>query len=476
MLVQYVSTRDVRTPPQVLAFEDVLIGGLARDGGLYVPAAWPRLGADDLHRLRGRSYAEIATAVMAPFVGDALDAPDFAALVDAAYSRFGHQAVAPLKQLEPTLWLMELFHGPTLAFKDYALQLVGPLFDHVLGKRRRRVTIIGATSGDTGSAAIEACRDRAALDLFILYPHRRISEVQRRQMTTVASPSVHAIAVDGSFDDCQDLVKAMFADAAFRDELSLSAVNSINWARIMAQIVYYVAAAVALGAPDRPVGFAVPTGNFGNVYAAHAARRMGVPIDELVIGTNRNDSLVRFFNEGAMTIHGVEPSLSPSMDIQVSSNFERLLFELKGRNGAAIADAMTEFRRTGALPAGAEEWQAARALFTAHRVDDNETRATIAATWRDAGELIDPHSAVAVAAAKVARRDRRLAMVALACAHPAKFPDAVEGATGVRPTLPPALADLMERPERLTLLENDVRVVKEFVRAHARAVAGGGVA
>ena len=474
--MQYVSTRDVRTPPEFLAFEDVLLAGLARDGGLYVPTEWPQLGPQELRRLRGRSYADIVAAVVAPFVGDGFDKATLAALAAAAYGRFGHAAVAPLKQLGPSLWLMELFHGPTLAFKDYALQLVGPLFDHVLGKRRRRVTIIGATSGDTGSAAIEACRERAALDVFILYPHRRISEVQRRQMTTVAAANVHALAIDGSFDDCQDLVKAMFADAVFRDELNLSAVNSINWARIMAQIVYYVAAAVALGAPDRALGFAVPTGNFGNVYAAHAARRMGLPIDELVIGTNRNDILVRFFNEGAMTLHSVEPSLSPSMDIQVSSNFERLLFELKGRDGAAVADAMTAFRRTGALPANAAEWQAARALFTAHRVDDDETRASIAETWRDTGELIDPHSAVAVAAAKAARRDPRLAMVALACAHPAKFPEAVEDATGVRPALPPALADLLERPERLMLVENDLRAVKEFVRSHARVAVGGGVA
>jgi threonine synthase len=303
--VQYTSTRDARTPPERLAFEAALLAGLAPDGGLYVPVEWPQLAPEAIRALRGRSYAEIAVAVIAPFVGDAVDQATLQRLVAGAYAGFGHAAVAPLKQLGPELWLLELFHGPTLAFKDYALQLVGPLFDHVLKRRGQRVTIIGATSGDTGSAAIEACRDRAAFDVFILYPEGRISEVQRRQMTTVASANVHAIAIDGSFDDCQDLVKAMFADSPFRAAFNLSAVNSINFARIMAQVVYYVAAAVALGAPERPVSFSVPTGNFGNVYAAYVARRMGLPIAELVIGTNRNDILARFINHGAMTIERV---------------------------------------------------------------------------------------------------------------------------------------------------------------------------
>ena len=474
--MQYISTRDARVPPERLAFEDVLLAGLARDGGLYVPAEWPRLTRDRLRAMRGYSYAEIATVVIAPFVGDAVAPATLRNLIESAYRGFDHAAVAPLKQLASELWLLELFHGPTLAFKDYALQLVGPLFDHVLQRRGERATIIGATSGDTGSAAIEACRDRDALDIFILYPHRRISEVQRRQMTTVASPNVHAIAIDGTFDDCQDLVKAMFADAPFRAALKLSAVNSINWARIMAQTVYYVAAAVALGAPERSIGFSVPTGNFGNVYAAHVARRMGLPIAELVIATNRNDILARFINEGAMTIHDVEPSLSPSMDIQVSSNFERLLFELKERSGAAVAEALAAFRRTGSLPSTPAELQAARALFAAHRVDDDGTRAAIAATWRESGELIDPHSAVGVAAAKAARRDPSVAMVALACAHPAKFPEAVESAAGIRPHLPARLADLMTRPERMTLLANDLRAVKDHVRAAARPAGRGGAA
>jgi threonine synthase len=444
------------------------MAGLAPDGGLYVPEIWPALDAAALRALRGKSYGEVAAAVMAPFLGSAIEAAAFKRLVDGAYRNFGHAAVAPLKQLQGNLWLLELFHGPTLAFKDYALQLVGPLFDHVLARRRERVTIIGATSGDTGSAAIEACRDRDAIDIFILFPKGRVSEVQRRQMTTVPSANVHAIAIEGTFDDCQDLVKAMFADARFRARHHLSAVNSINWARVMAQVVYYVAAAVALGAPDRPVSFAVPTGNFGNVYAAHVARKMGLPISELVIGTNRNDILARFLNDGAMTIAGVEPSLSPSMDIQISSNFERLYFELKSRDGAAVAAAFKSFRATGTLPASTEEWRHARELFAAARVDDEATVAEIAMTYRMTGELLDPHSAIAVAAARRARRDPTAAMVALATAHPAKFPEAVERATGIRPRLPMRMADLLDRPERIEVLPNELAAVERFIAERAR--------
>ena len=464
----YVSTRDAQRPPERLAFDAVLLAGLAPDGGLYVPETWPALDAAALRALRGKSYTEIAAAVMAPFLGSAIEATAFKRLVDGAYRNFGHAAVAPLKQLQGNLWLLELFHGPTLAFKDYALQLVGPLFDHVLARRQERVTIIGATSGDTGSAAIEACRDRDAIDIFILFPKGRVSEVQRRQMTTVPSANVHAIAIEGTFDDCQDLVKAMFADARFRARHNLSAVNSINWARIMAQVVYYVAAAVALGAPDRPVSFAVPTGNFGNVYAAHVARKMGLPIAELVIGTNRNDILARFLNDGAMTIAGVEPSLSPSMDIQISSNFERLYFELKSRDGAAVAAAFKSFRATGTLPTSTGEWRHARELFAAARVDDEATVAEIAMTYRMTGELLDPHSAIAVAAARRTRRDPAAAMVALASAHPAKFPEAVERATGIRPRLPMRMADLLDRPERMQMLPNELSAVERFIAERAR--------
>jgi threonine synthase len=475
--LHYISTRDARRPPERLAFDAVLLAGLAPDGGLYVPESWPTLDAAALCGLRGASYGEIAAAVMVPFLGSAIDAAQFRRLVDGAYRNFGHAAVAPLKQLQSNLWLLELFHGPTLAFKDYALQLVGPLFDHVLARRQERVTIIGATSGDTGSAAIEACRDRATLDVFILYPHGRITEVQRRQMTTVTAANVHTIAIEGTFDDCQDLVKAMFADARFRARHNLSAVNSINWARVMAQVVYYVAAAVALGAPDRAVSFAVPTGNFGNVYAAHVARRMGLPIAELRIGTNRNDILARFLEDGAMTIAGVEPSLSPSMDIQVSSNFERLYFELKGRDGAATAAGLKSFRSTGTLPTSDTEWREARTLFSAVRIDDDATLTEIATTYRTTGELLDPHSAVAVAAAKGARRDNAAPMVALASAHPAKFPDAVERATGIRPPLPMRMADLYDRPERISVLPSDLAAVQRFIAERARpAVAPAGVA
>ncbi len=464
----YISTRDGRAPPARLSFEDALVTGLAADGGLYVPEAWPRLDAAALAALAGKSYAEIAATVMEPFIEGTLARDAWRRLVAEAYRGFSHEAVAPLKQLAANLWLMELFHGPTLAFKDYALQILGPLFDAVLTRRGERVTVIGATSGDTGSAAIEACRDRAAIDIFILYPQGRVSDVQRRQMTTVTAANVHAVAIEGTFDDCQDLVKAMFADGPFRARMNLSAVNSINWARIMAQVVYYVAAAVALGAPERPIGFAVPTGNFGNVYAAHVARRMGVPIAELVIGTNRNDILARFINEGRMTIGAVEPSLSPSMDIQVSSNFERLYFELVARDGAAVAAAFRAFRGTGALPTTPALWQEARALFAAHRVDDEETRATIRDTWRATGELLDPHSAVAVASARAARRDPKVPMVALACAHPAKFPEAVASAVGFPATPPPRLEALLRRPERITVLPNELAAVERFVRDRAR--------
>ena len=464
----YISTRDGRVPALRLSFEDALIHGLAQDGGLYVPESWPRFDRATLAAFAGRSYAEVAAAVTEPFLEGTFAPAEWRALVAEAYRGFGHAAVAPLKQLDANLWLLELFHGPTLAFKDYALQLLGPLFDRVLAKRRERVTVIGATSGDTGSAAIEACRDKDAIDIFILYPRGRISEVQRRQMTTVPSANVHAVAIEGTFDDCQDLVKAMFADQRFRVAFNLSAVNSINWARIMAQVVYYVTAAVALGAPERAVGFSVPTGNFGNVYAAHVARRMGVPIAELVIGTNRNDILTRFINQGRMTIGTVEPSLSPSMDIQVSSNFERLYFELAARDGTAVAEAFRAFRETGALPASPALWQEARTLFTAHRVDDDATRASIRDTWQATGELLDPHSAVAVAAARAARRDPKVPMVALASAHPAKFADAVESAVGFRPPAPARLAALMSRHERITILPNELAAVQRFVRERAR--------
>jgi len=469
----YISTRDARNPPERLAFDAVLLAGLAPDGGLFVPTAWPPFAPADLAALKGKSYAEIAARVTALYLDGVIGPRDWQAMVAAAYRQFDDPEVAPLKDLGGGLHLLELFHGPTLAFKDYALQLVGRLFDYVPAKRRARVTIVGATSGDTGSAAIAACRDRAAIDIFMLYPKGRISEVQRRQMTTVASPNAHAIAIDGTFDDCQDLVKAMFADRKFRTELNLSAVNSINWARIMAQIVYYITAALKLGAPERPVSFAVPTGNFGNVYAAHVARRMGLPIAELIIGSNRNDILTRFINNGAMTMGVVEPSYAPSMDIQISSNFERLYFELRQSNAAGVTAAMNAFRRSGTLPTTRKEWQEAAKLFSAARVDDKGILAEIAATHRATGVILDPHSAVAVAAAKAKRRDLAAPMVALATAHPAKFPEAVERAIGEKPQMPARLAEVLSLPERMPQLPNDLDVVQAFVRRHARAVPAG---
>ncbi len=461
--MQYVSTRG-QAP--ALAFDEVLLAGLARDGGLYVPAVWPLFSKDDIRALRGLPYPEVATRVMAPFLSGTIPEEVLSTICHETYGAFEHEAVAPLKQLDPNLWLMELFHGPTLAFKDYAMQVLVRLFDYVLTQRGERVTIIGATSGDTGSAAIVACQDRAAIDCFILFPKGRVSPVQQRQMTTIDAANVHAVAVEGTFDDCQDMVKAAFTDTEFRDALGLSAVNSINWARIMPQIAYYFWAAVLLGAPDRPVNFAVPTGNFGNVYSAYAARQMGLPIEKLVIGTNANDILHRFFETGSMEIRGVQPTLSPSMDIQVSSNFERLLFDLLGRDGAAVNQTMTDFRSTGAFGVDAQQLAEAQALFQGARCDDAETVAIIAETARRTGEVIDPHTAVGLGAvrATAGQRDRSVPLVALACAHPAKFAAAVEQAVGRAADLPPHMADLMDRPERQTVIPNELAAFQALVR------------
>lgn len=452
----------------ILAFDDVLLAGLARDGGLYLPQEWPIFSANDLKGMAGLSYAELATRVMLPFLDKTIAADDFAAIVKDTYSVFGHKAVAPLKQLGRNDWLLELFHGPTLAFKDYALQLLGRLFDHVLTKKGQRVTIVGATSGDTGSAAIEACRDRDAIDIVILHPKGRTSDVQRRQMTTVKSTNVHNIALEGTFDDCQDMVKAMFNDQTYRDEMQLSAVNSINWARIMAQIAYYFAAGVAMGAPSRNVAFSVPTGNFGNVYAAFAARRMGLPISQLIVGSNSNDILTRFFETGEMRVDGVVPTLSPSMDIQVSSNFERYLFDLFAEDGARVRDFMGRFRQSGRYEVADLMLTNIRKLFDGHRLTDQATLDVIRQLYEETGELLDPHSAIGVAAGRACRRDPSIPVIALATAHAAKFPDAVEKATGVRPGLPPRLSDLFEREERYDVLPNDISVVKDYVRKVSR--------
>lgn len=467
--MNYVSTRGGAT---ALGFEEVLLAGLARDGGLFVPDIWPVFSAAEWRALRGRSYADIATAVMAPFVEGCLTRDDLSGIVHETYAAFRHPAVAPLRQIDGNAWLLELFWGPTIAFKDYALQLLGRLFDHVLAKRGQRIAVLGATSGDTGSAAIEGCKGRRQIDIFIIHPHGRVSDVQRRQMTTVVADNVHNLAIAGSFDDGQDIVKALFNDHPFRDSVHLAAINSINWARVMAQIVYYATSALALGAPDRPVAYAVPTGNFGNIYAAYGAKQMGLPIERLVIGSNRNDILTRFFTSGAMDLRPVEPSLSPSMDIQVSSNLERLLFDLLGRDGAGLAARMDGFRRDGTMALSPGELAPARALFAAHRVDDAGTEAIIRETYARTGELVDPHTAVGLGALMAQRGDPGVPMIALACAHPAKFPDVVTRATGRIPALPAHLSGLMDAEERLTLIPNDADAVKALMRARLGGAGG----
>ncbi len=457
--VQYVSTRG-KAP--ALTFDEVLLAGLARDGGLYLPESWPQFSAEDIRSLRGLSYADLAVKVMYPFVEGCIPEEDFNALVQDTYKDFDHPAVAPLKQLDTDQWVMELFHGPTLAFKDYALQLLGRLFDYVLKKRGEKVTIVGATSGDTGSAAIEACRDRECIDIFIMHPKGRVSDVQRCQMTTVLSGNVHNIALEGTFDDCQDAVKAMFNDMDFRDKLNLSAVNSINWARIMAQITYYFWAGVQLGSPERAMRFAVPTGNFGNVFAGYCAKKMGLPIEGFIIGSNRNDILTRYFNTGVMKMETVEPSLSPSMDIQISSNFERLLAQHYDKDGSALAQALASFRDTGEVDFGQERWQAMCQDFSAKRLDDEETKQAIADFYHKTGELLDPHSVIGCVAARDGVKSDAVT-VALATAHPAKFPAAVEAASGVYPSLPERLSDLFEREERFDVLANDLPAIQKYI-------------
>jgi threonine synthase len=453
--VRYISTRG-RAPE--LGFADVLLAGLASDGGLYVPAEWPLLPSPAALDAAA-TYAAVAELVIAPFIGDEI-APDvLTAMCREAYATFRHPAVVPLVQIDHRQWVAELFHGPTLSFKDVALQLVGRLFDHVLGARGERVTIVGATSGDTGSAAIEALRGCRHVDVVILYPHGAVSEVQRRQMTTVADPNVSAVAVDGTFDDCQDLVKAMFNDAPFRERMRLAAVNSINWARIVAQTVYYVTVSRALAGP---VTACVPTGNFGNVFAGWVARRMGAPIADFVIASNRNDILTRFVNDGDLSVAAVVPTLSPAMDIQVSSNFERMLWVMNDGNGARTGEQLHRFRETGRLSIDPEErrrWIGD--VFRAARSTDEETLDEIRRLHAATGLLVDPHTATGTRAARLLAGEHPV--VTMATAHPAKFPDAVERATGVRPALPAHLADLFDRPERTEQVPNDLAVVEDLV-------------
>ena len=465
--MRYVSTRG-RAP--ILDFEGVLLAGLASDGGLYVPEQWPTLNRDELAAFRGRDYADVAHAIISRFTGDTIEPSTLRSIVGAAYAEFGHAAVAPLAQLGPNRWLLELFHGPTLAFKDIALQVLCRLYDHVLERRDARVTIVGATSGDTGSAAIEAIKGRERASIFILHPAGRISEVQRRQMTTVAAANVHNIAVEGTFDDCQAMLKAMFSDSVFREELQLSGVNSINWARIVPQVVYYVTASVALGAPYVPISFSVPSGNFGDVFAGFVAHRMGLPVERLVVASNENDILTRALTTGDHRLAEVTPTMSPSMDIQISSNFERLLFEMHDRDAEYTAGLMRQLAVHRGFRIGVDAAATVRALFHAGRCTESETREAIVAVYRDSGIVIDPHTAVGVAVGERLHGAAGTPMVTLATAHPAKFPDAVEQAIGLRPELPNRLADLYEREERYATLPNDLPSVMDHIREHAAAV------
>ena len=459
--MRYVSTRGAAP---VLEFEDVVLAGLACDGGLYVPEEWPQFSAGRLRAMQELTYSEIAFQIMEPFVDGAVDDVALKSIIDHAYDGFSHVGVAPLRQLDKDLFLLELFHGPTLAFKDFALQVLGRLFEHILARRGERVTIVGATSGDTGSAAIEACRGSESIEIFILHPKGRVSDIQRCQITTVKEANVHNIAIEGTFDDCQDLVKEMFKDEKFRAQQSLSAVNSINWARIMVQIVYYVSSALSLGAPDRSVAYSVPTGNFGDIFAGYVALKIGLPIERLIIGTNTNDILTRFMETGEMNTSEVVPTISPAMDIQVSSNFERLLFDLYGCDGSAVSEAMTAFRQRGKMIAKPEVLKAARKLFAAARLDDEGIKRQINATYESSGLIVDPHTAIGLYAAKECTPDISVPVVALSTAHPAKFPTAVEEAIGVHPKLPSGLADLLDRPEIFDTLPNDLAVVQSFVR------------
>ena len=465
--MRYASTRG--DAPE-LGFRDVLLTGLARDGGLYLPVEWPHFGSDEIAAMRGLAYPDLAVRLLTPFLGGEIDRPTFERIVREAYATFRHDAVCPIVQTGPDEFILELFHGPTLAFKDVAMQLLARLMDHVLAERGERATIVGATSGDTGGAAIDAFAGRDRTDIFILFPHGRVSPVQQRQMTTSTAPNVHAIAVGGNFDDCQDLVKGMFNNHAFRDRVSLSGVNSINWARIMAQIVYYFSSALSLGAPDRKVSFTVPTGNFGDIFAAYAARRMGLPVDRLVIATNDNDILARTLETGTYETRGVIETTSPSMDIQVSSNFERLLFEAAGRDAAIVRRYMGGLRQAGHFTIGENELAAIRAGFDAGRSTMEETAATIRRVLDGSGYLADPHTATAIS---VARRKRggEAPMVVLATAHPAKFPAAVEAASGISPALPAWLGDLMERKEVFTVLPSDPKMVEDHISRLTRAAA-----
>jgi threonine synthase len=462
--VKYISTRG-NAP--VLGFSDALLAGLAADGGLYVPKEWPQFSKKDIRKLRGKSYQEIAEAVVTPFVGGDIEQADLRRMIDEAYATFRHPAVAPLVQTDAKVFIMELFHGPTLAFKDVAMQLLARLLDHVLSERGERATIVAATSGDTGGAAIDAFAGRDRTDIFVLFPEGKVSPVQQRQMTTAAAANAYPVAVKGNFDDCQNLVKAMFSDTKFRDKVQLSGVNSINWARIMAQVVYYFTAALAVGSPDRKVSFTVPTGNFGDIFAGYVAKQMGLPVSKLVIGTNENDILARALKTGRYEMRGVKATMSPSMDIQISSNFERLLYEASDRNAGEVVRYMSGLKQSGAFDIEEKTLKAIRKTFKATRASEADVRKTIKTVLADTGYLADPHTAVAIHAAK-RNLKADAPMIVLSTAHPAKFPAAVKTASGIDPALPSWLAGLMDREERFDVLQPELDAVETYIVGKAR--------
>lgn len=462
--MQYVSTRG---SAPALDFEGVTLAGLASDGGLYLPAEWPQFDAAEIASMAGLPYAELAARIMQPFVGDSLTEDELGALCEQAYARFAHDAVTPLVQMNERQWLLELFHGPTLAFKDVALQLLGLLFETFLARSGKKLTIVGATSGDTGSAAIDAVAGREGVEIFMLHPSGRVSDVQRRQMTTVRAPNVHNIAINGSFDDAQAMVKRMFVDEELTSKLRIGAVNSINWARLMAQVVYYFAAGLQLGAPHRAAAYSVPTGNFGDVFAGYVAQKMGLPIEQLIVATNVNDILHRALTNGDYSAGSVTPTATPSMDIQVSSNFERLLFDCGGRDGAALADQMRGFDQDKAMQLTNAQRQGASDLFTSARADGDDMAHALRWAHEGAGQVLDPHTAVGLHAALASELDPSVPIVTLATAHPAKFREAVERATGIRPSLPARVGDLFAREEHYSELPGDYDTVRDFVLAHA---------
>ncbi len=461
--MKYISTRGGAEPQD---FEQVLLTGLAPDGGLYVPEQLPQFTEAEITSWGKLSYSELAMKVISPFVAGTIPDSELKRCIDESYAEFSHRAIAPLEMLGANEWILELYHGPTLAFKDFALQVLGRLLDYVLTKNSQQVAILGATSGDTGSAALEGCRHSKRVDIFILHPHNRISEVQRRQMTTVIADNVHNIAIEGNFDDCQKIVKTAFAEQGFLPTgRQLVAVNSINWARIMVQIVYYFYAALSLGGPHRPVSFSVPTGNFGDIYAGYLAKKMGLPINQLIVATNSNDILHRFISGNDYSVAELHHTYSPSMDIMVSSNFERYLFDLFARDAVALKEFMAQAAE-GSAQVSTEQWLQVKQCFNSFKAADDETVEMIKQTYHDSEVLLDPHTAVGVKAARECNADPGIPMITLATAHPAKFSDAVNAAGIPTPTLPLHLKDLLERPEQFTVLENSISAVTDYMRKH----------